>query len=186
MHPALIIVLSALATGFLLALALFIESWVWKHGIKFRLTIPGWGGGVWDRALSSILVLILLGALGMLVYTVLIPRVEERFTEFYLLGLSGEAEDYTRLLAVGEEGEVVVGIINREQETVTYRVKVRIGGVISNEVVGPVILEHDEKWEEVVGFTPDRVGDRQKVEFLLYKQGQGEAYLGLHLWVDVR
>ena len=59
------------------------------------------------------------------------------------------------------------------------------GEVINNEV-GPVTLEHDEKWEEIVDFTPDRVGDKQKVEFLLYRQGQSEAYRRLHLWVDVQ
>ncbi len=185
MHPALIVVLSALATGFLLALALFIESWVWKHGIKFHLTVPGWGGSVWSRVLSSILALAVLGALGTLGYVIATPHAGERFTEFYLLGLSGEAKDYPRLLMVGEEGKVVVGIINREDEIVTYRLEIRIDGVINNEV-GPVTLERGEKWEEIVGFTPARVGDKQKVEFLLYKQGQSEVYQGLYLWVDVR
>lgn len=185
MHPALIIVLSALATGFLLALALFIESRVWKHGVKFHLTVPGWGGSVWGRVLSGILVLVILGALGMLVYVIATPQAGERFTEFYLLGLSGEAEDYPRLLMVGEEGKVVVGIINREGETVTYRLEIRIDGVISNEM-GPVTREYGEKWEEIVGFTPAKVGDEQKVEFLLYKQGQSEVYRRLYLWVDVR
>jgi len=145
----------------------------------------GWGGGVWDKMLSSILVLAILGALGTLVYTVATPKVGERFTEFYLLGLGGEASDYPGRLVVGEEGKVVVGIINRERGIATYRVEVRIDGVINSQA-GPVPLEHDEKWEEIVGFTPDRAGDKQKVEFLLYKQGQNEAYQRLHLWLDVQ
>jgi uncharacterized membrane protein len=69
---------------------------------------------------------------------------------------------------VGEEGKVMVGIINREHEPVTYRVEV--GGVKNNEV-GPVMFEHNEGWEDIVSFTLDRVGDKQKVEFLLYRQG---------------
>ena len=184
MPPALIVVLSALATGFLVALALFVERWEWEHGIRFYLKVPSWGGSVWDRVLSITLVLAILGALGTLAYTISNP-VEEPFTEFYLLGLSGEAKDYPSLLKVGEEGKVVVGIINREQETATYRVEVRIDGVISNEV-GPVTLEHGEKWQETVGFTPDRVGDKQKVEFLLYRPAESEVYQRLHLLVDVR
>ena len=60
-----------------------------------------------------------------------------------------------------------------------------IDGVKNNEV-GPVTLDHDGEWEEMVGFTPERAGDTQKVEFLLYKQGQNEVYQRLHLWVDVR
>ncbi|MFC2010972.1 DUF1616 domain-containing protein [Chloroflexota bacterium] len=142
------------------------------------------GGSVWDRVLSITLVLAILGALGMLIYVVAAP-VEEKFTEFYLLGLSGEAKDYPSQLMAGEEGKVIVSIINREQETVTYRVGVRIDGVISNEA-GPVTLEHGEKWEETVGFTPDRAGDKQKVEFLLYSQAESEVYQRLHLLVDAR
>ena len=65
----------------------------------------------------------------------------------------------------------------------TYRVEVRIDGVINNEVE-PVTLEPDEEWPEDIAFTPSRVGDKQKVEFLLYKQGQSEVYHQLHLWVD--
>ena len=49
------------------------------------------------------------------------------------------------------------------------------------------MLEHDEKWEETVSFTPARVGDNQKTEFLLYKNEESEPYLEpLHLWVNVK
>ena len=152
--------------------------------MKLPLTILSWSGSVWRKVLSSILILAIVGALGTLIYSVANP-LEEPFTEFYLLGLSGEATDYPSLLMVGEEGKVKVGILNREYETVTYRMVVRIGGVISNEE-GPVTLEHNEKWEEVVDFIPDRAGNEQQVEFLLYKQGQSEIYRSLHLWVDVQ
>ena len=143
------------------------------------------GGNVWDRVLSGVLALAILGALGTLIYVIATPKAGERFTEFYLLGLGGEAKDYPGLLRVGEEGKVTVGIINRESEVMTYRVEVWIDGVISNEE-GPVTLEHDEKWEEIIGFTPNRVGNKQKVEFLLYKEGQSEACRRLYLWVDVQ
>ena len=86
---------------------------------------------------------------------------------------------------MGEEGKVIVGIINWEHEPVTYRVEITIEGV-KNKELGLVMLKHDEEWEEIVGFTPDRAGDKQKVEFLLYRQGQSEVYQRLHLWVDVR
>ncbi len=138
-------------------------------------------GGV----LSVILVFAILGSLGALCYIIANPGTAERFTEFYILGLDGGAVDYPDGLTVGEEGKVVVGIINREYEPVTYRVEVTIDGVKNNDV-SSVALEHDEKWEGIVGFTPGRIGDEQKVEFLLYKQGQDEVYRGLHLWVDVR
>ena len=86
---------------------------------------------------------------------------------------------------LGVEAKVIVGIINREHEVVTYQVEVVIDEVKNNEV-GPVMLEPDEKWEGIVGFTPHRAGDSQKVEFLLYKNGESEPYLKLHLWVNVK
>ena len=156
-----------------------------RFGIEFQVRLPGWGGGGWDRTLSVLLTLTILGALGTLGYAIASPKVGERFTEFYIEGLEGKAADYPEELVMGEEGEVIVGIINREHETVTYRVEVAINGVKNSEVV-PVALDHDGEWEETVGFTPNKAGDNQKVEFLLYRQGQSEVYQRLHLWVDVQ
>ncbi|GAI18944.1 unnamed protein product, partial [marine sediment metagenome] len=65
-----------------------------RFGIKFQLKAPGWGRGALDRILSIILVVAVLGALGMLGYVIAAPKVGEKFTEFYILGLSGKATDY--------------------------------------------------------------------------------------------
>jgi len=156
-----------------------------RFGIEFQMRLPGWGKGGWDRVLSIILVLAILGALGTLGYAIASPKVGERFTEFYIEGLEGRVADYPEELVLGEEGEVIVGIINREHETMTYRVEVAIDGVKNNEM-GPVALDHDGEWKDIVDFTPGRAGDNQKVEFLLYKQEQSEVYQSLHLWVDVQ
>ncbi len=40
----------------------------------------------------------------------------ERFTEFYILGLEGKADNYPDELTVGEEGRVILGIVNHEHE----------------------------------------------------------------------
>ena len=141
--------------------------------------------GVWGRVLSVILVLTILGVLGVLGYTIANPQAGERFTEFYILGLEGKAIDYPEELMVGEEEKVLVGIINREREIATYWIEVAIDGVKNNEV-GAVTLSNGEKWEEIVGFTPDKAGDNQKVEFLLYREGWEGVYQRLHLWVDVQ
>ena len=149
------------------------------------MRIKVFGEGIWSGVLSIILALAILGALGMLGYTIANPGVGERFTEFYILGLDDKAINYPEELMVGEEGKVKVGIINREQEIATYWVEVAIGGVKNNEV-GVVTLKDGGKWEGMVGFTPDKVGDNQKVEFLLHKQGWDGIYQRLHLWVDVQ
>ncbi|HEX73529.1 MAG TPA: DUF1616 domain-containing protein [Dehalococcoidia bacterium] len=156
-----------------------------RFSIQLRLTIPGWEGGIWDKTLSVILIVSILGALGMLGYVIAKPKVGERFTEFYILGMEGKAIDYPEELVVGKEGKVMVGIINREYETASYRIEVRINGIEVNEV-GTIVLEHEEEWELEISFAPTVSGDNQKVEFLLYKEGQTEAYEALHLWVDVK
>ena len=53
-----------------------------RIGIEFQLKMPGWGGGVWDKVLSTILVVAILGALGTLGYVVATPKVGEKFTQF--------------------------------------------------------------------------------------------------------
>ena len=138
-----------------------------------------------NKVLSTVLTLAILGALGTLAYIIATPEVGERFTEFYILGPEGKATDYPSELKVGEEARVLVGVVNRERETMSYRIEVRIDGVINNEVES-IVLEHKEKLERIVTFTPDKPGERQKVEFLLYKQGQTKVYQSLYLWINVK
>ena len=134
--------------------------------------------------LSVILVLAILGAVGMLGYVIAAPGSGEKFTEFYILGPEGKAADYPKQLEAGQEDSVIVGIVNREQEAATYTVEVAIDGVKKSESE-PVTLEQGEKWEQTVNISLDGVGNNQKVEFLLYKQGQSAVYQTIYLWVDV-
>jgi uncharacterized membrane protein len=47
-------------------------------------------------------------------------------------------------------------------------------------------LPHNETWERTVSYVLDEPGDRQKLQFLLYKEGNfTSAYRDLHLWVIV-
>ena len=154
--------------------------------IRFQLRLPGWSGSAWDKACSVVLAISILAVLGTLSYVIATPKVGERFTEFYILGQEGEAAAYPQELKIGETGKVVVGIINQENETVNYHLDVMIEGMMNNRVES-LSLEIGDKWEEVVNFTPDRAGDNQKVEILLYRNGQSEPYLEpLHFWINVK
>ena len=109
----------------------------------------------------------------------------EMFTEFYILGQEGEATGYPQELKIGEEGEVIVVIVNHEHEEVNYRLELRIDGVVNSQIE-EITLEDNEKWEEIVSFKPTKVGDSQQVEFLLYRNGMDEPHLEpLHFWIDV-
>jgi uncharacterized membrane protein len=157
-----------------------------RFSIQFTLGRPAlWRGSAWDKVLSIVLVLAILGALGTLGYVIAKPKVGEKFTEFYILGPGGKAENYPNELKLGEKGTVIVGVVNHEYETVTYKVEVRIGGVTSGEVA-PFILKSEEKSEFSVEFVTQTVGQNQLVEFLLYKNGQLDPNLKpLRLWIDV-
>jgi len=146
--------------------------------------VPGWGGGTWDKVLSIVLVAAILGALGMLIYVVAVPKIIGEFTEFYILGLEGKATNYPQRLAVGDEGKVIVGIVNHEGKEVSYQLEVRIDSEQKRNIE-PIVLNNGQKWEEIVAFTVDKQGEEQKVEFLLYKLGQTEVYDSLRLQIDV-
>ncbi len=138
-----------------------------------------------DKVLSGILGLLVLATIGSIVYVGHAPPLGERFTEFYLLGVDGKAEAYPRELVVGEEGKVIVGIVNHEYQETDYRVVVRSDGM-ENEVIESVVLEQGEQWEQEVSFIPEKAGEKQKVEFLLFKAGDTEPYDSLLLLINVR
>ena len=52
--------------------------------------------------------------------------------------------------------------------------------------LGPVMSQYGQGLEQEVNFTPVSVGENQRVEFLLFKEGESEPYRSLHLWIDVR
>lgn len=147
--------------------------------LSFQIGLPQWAGlSNLDKALSIVLVLSILGATGLLGYVIAAPKVGERFTEFYVLG------DYPRELAIGEEATVILGIVNHEGQEISYYIEVRIDGVKNSEV-GPLVLADEEEREEEVSFVAQKAGEDQKVEFLLYKDGEIEPYETLHLFIDV-
>ena len=153
-----------------------------------------------DKALSTILVIAILGAIGALSYVIAMTKVGERFTEFYILGFEGKAEEYpvefvmnegeVKLVRYGESeireevaewGKVILGIVNQEYEQVTYQVEVIIDGKqvkvwldgVQLDEIGPIMLTHEEQWEHEIGFAPQHISsDNQKVEFVLYKEGK--------------
>jgi uncharacterized membrane protein len=47
-------------------------------------------------------------------------------------------------------------------------------------------LQQGEKWEQVIGFAPQHIGDNQKVEFLLFKGDDGVLEKSIHLWINVK
>ena len=184
----------------LVSITLFIlvtsgAAWYRRHklpeeerlSISFNVTLPRWAAmSGWDKVLSIVLVVSILGAIGALAYVIMTPKAGEKFTEFYILGLDGKAANYPTELTVGEEGKVILGIVNHEHEDeLTYRVEILIDGE-GNSTISPPALDHGVKWEDEVGFVPQKAGGNQTVEFILYKQGEEEVYHSVYLRLNVK
>jgi uncharacterized membrane protein len=141
--------------------------------------------GTLHKLVTVVLLACLVGAVGLTVYLAVSPKVGERFTEFYVLGPSGKAYGYPTNLTLGESGKVILGVINHEYENVSYKIVVRL----DNETISTIddiVLSHGGKWEQEYVFTPQKAGERMKLEFILYRVGVEGPYRSLHLWVTVR
>jgi uncharacterized membrane protein len=150
----------------LVALTIFIAAmsaaaWYRRRGVAqedrldITLNLPLHGGarhGLLDSVVSFILVIVFLGAIVTLGYVVANPREGERFTEFYILG----AESRPTELTLGDAEIVALGIINREQETMTYRIELRVGGALV-KTTDPIELGRGGKWEDEVSFVPSEI-----------------------------
>jgi uncharacterized membrane protein/LysM repeat protein len=138
-----------------------------------------------SRVLYGILAAALLVALFSAAAIILLPKPGEQFTEFYILGPEGLAENYPRQAAPGESLTVTAGIANREGVAAEYRIEVRAGELLIGQA-GPLRLEDDEVWEGPIHYALAEPGDDQEVHFLLFRDGGGEPYRSLRLWINIK
>ncbi len=151
----------------------------------FRISLSRWAGlSNIDKALTIVLILSILIAIGVLSYTITTPKSGERFTEFYVLGPEGKAENYPHELMLGEKAILNLGIVNHEGQEMKYDIEVRIDGA-EYKKVGSLILTNEEKWENRISFISQKVGNNQKVQFLLYKNREHKPSETLHLFINV-
>jgi outer membrane lipoprotein-sorting protein len=121
--------------------------------------------------------------------------LQESFTEFYILGPEGTAENYPTDYVLGENGTVIIGIINHEQKPVNYTMEVWL----ENESLPlpadqkNIFLGNNETWEKAVTITPPFEGKDMSLQFLLYNDDKKDTFEGdtnmpyrdLHLWINV-
>lgn len=141
-----------------------------------------------DKALTIILVLSILLSVTTLIYVVITPKEGEHFTEFYLLGPEGMADNYPTNYTQGESGTVIVGVVNHEYRPVNYTMDVRLENrsLPLPEDMQQVTLAHNETWEKPLTLTPPVAGKDMKLEFLLFNEtDKNTPYRDLHLWINV-
>ena len=157
-----------------------------RFALRIKIRRIQWSSASrFDRALSIVLAVAVIGAASVLAYVIAQPKAEEAFTNFYILGPEGKIADYPQELTLGEQVEVTLGIENHENQAASYEIVVIFDGE-EMQAIGPIRLADEEEWGDNVTLIPSRTGGNQKVEFLLYEGEGSEPYLILHLWLDVR
>ncbi len=153
--------------------------------IEFNLTMPIHRNSSLERIFIIASVIVVLVALGTLVYVVTASKSGDLFTEFYILGPEGDQSNYPDILSVGEEGNVTIGIVNHENKETVYQLQIIANGTRAAEI-GPVLLANEERWEDQARWVAEIAGEDIKVEFLLYKDNEVDPYLdSVKLWIDV-
>jgi uncharacterized membrane protein len=173
---------------------------------------PEWKVSAGNKTITLILVVAVLVAGGVLAYKVAVPDVASGFSEFYILGENGKADNYPVYFGIsnnqvvsiqyghqttrkeGGPGTITMVIINREKQNTTYSVAATINDqpmaiYFSGQPltrIEQIKLAEDEKWQQEIGFMPQHSGDNQKVEFLLYKDGEAQPENTLQIWVNVK
>ena len=170
--------------------------------IELEINPPDWESyDMIDKALvvGTVILLIASGALAVHIATT--PRTGERFTEFYILGEGGMADDYPNDLQVNETGTLTIGVVNREHETTDYTVVMGLGyefddmnsiGTLSDNISLPgnntyfeteISLNHTESWNMTVEFSVE-MPEIYRMKFFLLRDG--EVYRDLHYTLLVR
>lgn len=141
-----------------------------------------------DKVLAILLIISVLASVGSLAYIIGIPKEGEHFTEFYIMGSNRTADSYPTEFVLGENGTVIVGIVNHERRPVDYTMEVKLGNrslpLPKNQK--HINLAHNVSWEEPVTFTPPFEGNNMKLEFLLFNETEKTVpYRDLHIWINV-
>jgi uncharacterized membrane protein len=168
-----------------------------------ELAVPAWRGySPLEKALTVALGASLVVGAGGLAYTALAVRPGEGYTEFYLLGPSGNASGYPSKLSVSQPGRVILSIVNHESATVSYTTRVDLVGVRVeyNSTTGrnETLVLNRTTWSWINVTRPDGENWSQsyiisigysgfwKVQFLLFKDGNfSRVYRELHLYIRV-
>lgn len=100
--------------------------------------------------------------------------LQKPFTEFYILGPEGKADNYPTDYVLGENGTLIVGIVNHEQKPVNYMLEVKLEG--TSLPLPPdqqyISLEDNETWEKAVTITPPFEGKNMMLGFSLYNEDE--------------
>lgn len=153
----------------------------------FSSRLPGRAGMTKSaKALFVSTIILILVAIGCLGYVIAMPKQDAGFTEFYILGSNGEAEEYPLGVLASQPVNLIVGIVNHERQLTSYRVEIKLEDEIISQL-NTGSLAHDQRWEQAINLTLKIPEGKQKIEFYLYNNDEVQPYFEapLHLYINV-
>ncbi|MDO8725843.1 MAG: DUF1616 domain-containing protein, partial [Candidatus Methanoperedens sp.] len=136
-----------------------------------------------ERISTGILIFTIVLAVSMLYFVITTPKIGEHFTEFYILGPEGKADNYPTTLQSNYPATILVGVANHEYISVNYTVRI----ALDKEILTDTLFSsgHNEIWEKNVTFVPEKNGTNMKLEFWLFKEDNfSSPYRELYMWVN--
>ena len=155
--------------------------------ISIKFNLSEWSGmNTFNKGLSIVIIIAIIIAIGALTFTIISPKESEPYTEFYLLGPNGKAENYPRQILFNEPADVIIVVVNREQQSSSYRIEVTIHDTLY-DTIDTGTLSDGQKYEEKISMTPQETGENQRIEFRLYMNDSDTAYFEepLYIYIDV-
>lgn len=113
------------------------------------------------------------------------PKAEDQFTEFFILDVHGGLTDYPQNLTLGQNGTVILGVTNHENQNITYRITISLENKTLT-TIDNIWVQNNQNWTKPYTFTPDNTGAQLKLEFQLFKEGTEAPYRHLQLLITVR
>lgn len=148
------------------------SPWLWWHALdKPNRIVMGVIGFGFSMAVVA----------GVLLVT--IPGSGQFFTEFYVLGREGYAEDYPREVRAGETVILSITVVNNEGVSMRYYAEVQLEGEVL-AASSPFTVEAGQSVSQPLMFSILETGD-SAVQLLLYRDGQPQPYRVLRLWLKV-
>jgi len=162
-----------------------------------------------NRILNISIIISILFAIIAITYASITITHEEKYTGFYILSMDRNTTHYQKNLTVGENSNVILGIINHEYETIDYNIEIWLINQSTDNTKSenedkttihnmwfidniPVNLKHKElniekaittQWEHNYSFSINRTGSF-KLLFLLFTS-PAEEYIVDDDYVDI-
>jgi len=162
-----------------------------------------------DRALSLLLIAVIIAVVATTCFMFTVPKEGEAFTDFLILGADQKMADYPTHLHVGENSSLFIEISNHEYRTINYTIETYLMNLTLDETTNwssvaamdrldqfSVLVSNNETRILPYSFVPENIG-YNRIEFLLFNESvPDESVRGigrinrsdrdLHLWVTIR